>query len=137
MDLITTTNSRGACTAARRIAPEDIAPGCYIAVLRENCEFIRGVFCDVPARLTVEQVATLPDEEDLAPMKVIAVCLPFVLVQKPDGKCRTLDVRAFTVAALDLRFARLAFRRLKVKEDSESKPARRKKSGRKKGKRGR
>lgn len=126
-----TTSAASAASASRTVAPEDLAPGRYIAVLRERGEFVRGGSCDVPVALYVESLSLLPDKEDIAPMKIVATCLPFVLVQKPDGSCATLDVRAVTLAELDPRYGRLAFRRLKAKPSEESGGSSRKKTKKK------
>ena len=104
---------------ARRLSPDDIEVGIYVAVLRETCEYVRGCCSDMPraSPLFTERIDTMPDEDDVGPLKVVGACLPYVLAQKPDGTCRTLDVRRFALACLAPEYGKAAFRRLKPKAE--------------------
>lgn len=100
--------------AVRVIAPEDIRPEMYLAVLHvvgEHLPFFNA--SDVALRtLSPLRLHWLPWGNN-TPMKVVDVCLPFVLVKQPDGKHRTLDVRRYRFARLSDRFGRRAFKRSK------------------------
>jgi hypothetical protein len=54
------------------------------------------------------------------PMKVVEVCLPFVLVRKASGKHETLDVRRYRFARVSKEFGRKAFKRFQVEAHSAS-----------------
>jgi hypothetical protein len=77
------------------LAPEDIRPWDYVAVLHDVYEYPTWLWCDDgfarPRDEAVRVRFTLHD--DAAPLKVLAVCLPFVLVHEPCGRRRTIDVR--------------------------------------------
>ena len=85
----------------RRLAPEEIRTGQYVAVLNIISEFL-PLYCefDQMAQLTIHQLKWLPCEESL-PLKVKGVCLPFVMVKSPLGELRTIDVRRHLLAQLD------------------------------------
>jgi hypothetical protein len=51
------------------------------------------------------------------PMKVIEVCLPFVLVERPSGRHRTLDVRRYKLARVSDQYGQEVFRH--IREDRE------------------
>lgn len=93
----------------RPLAPEEIRPGMHVCVTHEVDE--RLPYFDLEdlrscAPQTVRFVR-LPTEPSL-PLRVVAVCLPFVLAERPDGKQEMLDVRLRRVARLTGRFADLA-----------------------------
>ncbi len=98
---------------ARRIAPEDLNPGDYIAItavihevyLREHLE--RGYGPYEPLRLPCIECA------DGQPLKVVAVCIPFVLVADGSGQRRSLDLRRHQLVRLPEDFARKALKKRK------------------------
>ena len=96
-------------TLARQQAPEDITPGSYVAVIRIVTEFIspKCFFEQHEDSITPTRITWLPCDE-AEPLRVTAVCLPFVLVETPRGKPKTLDVRQHVIARLDKDFARQA-----------------------------
>lgn len=112
--------SNSQLTTTRTIAPDDLRRGSYIAISVRVHEFIRGRFDEYCRPLTIERIAALPDEDDLLPMKVLSVCVPFVLVQKPDGSARAIDLRQNRVSLVDPAFGRAAFRACSKKEKESS-----------------
>lgn len=99
-------------TLARRLAPEEISKGMFVAVLSITHEFI-PFFCEsisVFERGEPYRMAFLPDEDDARPLKVVAVCLPFVFVKDAQRHHRTLDVRRYRLAQIDRRFGRRYFK---------------------------
>ncbi len=44
------------------------------------------------------------------PLKVESICLPFVLVKRPSGKRRTLDLRTCRLAGLDEGFGTVSWK---------------------------
>lgn len=67
--------------------------------------------CDEFSRSREEtvRITYLPDAGGV-PLKVKAVCLPFVLVKHPTGGKRTLDVRKVRLARLDKKYAAAAWK---------------------------
>lgn len=100
---------------ARPLAPEDIRPGdhvCVLQVLQEYlplwCLFESDTWKD-PQPL---RFRWLPADGD-TPLRVIEVCVPFLLVEQVDGSHRTLDLRRHRLARVSEQFGRRAFKRLR------------------------
>jgi hypothetical protein len=93
---------------ARSLAPEDILPGTYVMVLREQRELLHPVNPgegDVSPMVT--KVSMRPHETTL-PRLVLEVNLPFVVVKNFERKTEVLDIRALELARVSKRFARVA-----------------------------
>lgn len=109
---------------AKRLAPEDVHPGRFVAVLSVVSEHIPMFLESEPHRtgqLEPVRIRHMPRSSE--PMEVLEVCLPFVLVKQVDGAPLTLDVRRFALAGVSARFGREAFERHKAaqKENKEKK----------------
>ena len=97
---------------AKVLAPEDIRPGDFVTKLHASTE--------LPSFLWCADASTLPLHEPIRfqfipvgagiPLKVKCVCLPFVLVKRPFGDARTLDVRQCRLARLDREYAAAAWK---------------------------
>ena len=98
---------------ARPIAPEDLRPGAYIAVLTELYESVFPQSSDCGNRMSYVQrrFTMLPNRAD--PMKVVSVCLPFVLVKTAMGEITSLDTRQCTLAHLPKPYGKGAFDRMR------------------------
>ncbi len=98
---------------SKPVAPEDIRPGDHVTLLRETLEVLNFfALCDPLVRCDpVARIELTPCDAGV-PLKVVAVCLPFVLVRDARDKHRTLDVRRHALARLDERFARRAMKKL-------------------------
>ena len=95
---------------AKSLAPEDVRPGMFVALLHDVDEFLPFVYLtEAPGMREVEllRVSSLP--EYVQPMKVIEVCLPYVLVRCTNRRHRAIDVRRCRLARVTARFARAAF----------------------------
>lgn len=125
---------------AQAIAPEDIREGDYLAVLSEIDEFLPiGVLFECsafnqPRSLQPVRVQWLPCGESV-PLKVEAVCLPFVLVKAPapvifsifggsgagapSTVLRTLDVRRYRLARLSEAYGKRAYKMLKDRAEKK------------------
>ena len=100
------------CTLAKALAPEDVRPGDFVALLH--------VIAELPSFLWCTETWALPVHEPVriqfapggggVPLKVKSVCLPFVLVKLPTGGRRTLDLRQCRLARLDISYAKLAWK---------------------------
>ena len=99
---------------SRVLAPEDIRAGQYISVLHVIYEFLpSGCFDDAAWRpLEPLRVRCLP--EAVTPMRVVAVCLPYVLVRSARGRHGTIDVRRFVLSRVPKRYGRQVFKRLRA-----------------------
>jgi hypothetical protein len=99
---------------SRPLAPEEIRPGDYVAVLRIVCEvFTEDTFATFPLRSRAPvQIEVLPCG-DLSPVQVVSVCLPWVLVEDAKGAHRTLDVRRVRLCRVGDRFGKKVFKKLK------------------------
>lgn len=105
-------------TLAKPLAPEDVRAGDYVAVLHVIHEWPAFFWtCDTTLGQQEEllRVKMLPEKSGV-PLKVKAICLPFVLVKHPKGKQLTLDVRRYRLARLGPVFARAAWKSLRPKK---------------------
>ncbi len=101
---------------ARPIAPEDIRKGKYVAVLSITHELL-PLLCESAWLFERSQpcrIAFWPDEDEMEPVKVISLCLPFVLVKDARGRVRTFDVRRHRLAAVSEEFGRKCFKRARA-----------------------
>lgn len=97
-------------TLAQAVTPEDIRPDDYVSVLYEIWELLSLASLDDWRPIEPRRVRFLPD--DVGPMRVVEVCLPFVLVCAANGKHRTIDVRKCRLARVSERFGRKTFKRV-------------------------
>ena len=99
-----------------RLAPEDLRPGQDVAILSETHECPTWLWCgvDMPG-LRADEFVRLQSvgRGGGRPLRVKAVCLPFVLLTKSDGKSRTLDVRRVHLVKLDRAYAKLVRKALR------------------------
>ena len=107
--------STQACTLAKPLAPEDVRIGDYVSPLYETYDFPSFFWC---CDSTLEDRAeTVPirfrASESGLPLKVKAVCLPFVLVKHALHGVFSLDVRCQQLVRLDRKYAETAWRDLK------------------------
>src|SRR4051794_24790738 len=80
---------------SKSLAPEDLRCGDFVSILSEVVEFPSFWWsCDPQLMPPQEPVRLRCHTSDCGtPMKVKAICLPFVFIKKPCGGHRTLDVR--------------------------------------------
>ncbi len=102
--------SRKKTSLASLLAPEDIRRGHYVAVLNEIEQWFP--FCCSSARPEPFNVRLIPTDE-IVPLQVLEICLPFVTVRKADRSLVTLDVRRHELARLDEGYARRVIRRMR------------------------
>src|SRR5262245_8588984 len=106
MESVVSSNDELAVAAS--VAPEDLRCGDYVAVLSVIHEYPSFFWCGdsgMSAREDPVRVESL-DTENVAPLKIKAICLPFVFVKDAMGKHRTLDVRLCRLARLSAEYAR-------------------------------
>jgi hypothetical protein len=98
---------------SRQLAPEDIREDDYVAVIGEILQIVRWDCAPAVPGTPPETAHVLCFPFDNAePLRVVSVCLPFVLVVDAKGGHRTLDARQLRLARVSERFGKKAFKRL-------------------------
>ncbi len=99
---------------AAMVAPEDLRRGDFVAVLSEVVELPSFLWCETLAtdRSELVRLRRLPTD-DRAPLKVKAICLPFIFVKLPKGQFRTIDVRLTSLVRLEKNYAKTVWKTLK------------------------
>jgi hypothetical protein len=107
---IETTSAKGS-TMAACVAPEDLKRGDRVAILTEVVEFPSFYWFEgsLGERDELVRVRCIPAGSGL-PLKVKAICLPFVLVKTPSGDRETVDVRKVQLVRLNKGYAKEVIR---------------------------
>lgn len=114
----TTTADRTALAAT--LAPEDVRCGDYVAVLDEFFELPSWLWCesvtdaDQPIRVRYRA------SEAGLPLRVKAICLPFVFVKSALRQRQTIDVRQVQLVRLDRHYARTVWKELRKSKSAAS-----------------
>jgi len=90
-------------TVAATVAGEDIHCGDYVALLNIICEVPSYLWDSCQAMLSAQEVVRLrliPSDAGV-PLKVFAVCLPFIYVKDTKGDLQTLDLRRQQIVRLN------------------------------------
>ncbi len=121
-------------TTACPLAPEDVRPGDYVTR--------HDVIVEIPSFMWCGDATLLPPHEPVRsmyrandagePLRVAAVCVPYVLVRPVRGRQFVLDLRKVRLARLDLAFGMQAWMALKAKSPSDMSRKKRKKRRKKK-----
>ena len=100
---------------AKSVGLEDLRVGDYVTFLQVSYQYPSFLWCDLsqPQDEPV-QITYLPIRAGI-PLKIKAICLPFLVVTGPDKKSDTIDVRQCRLARLDDEYARVAWKALKKK----------------------
>lgn len=112
---------RDESSLAHMLAPEEIRRGDFVTPLYVVSEWPSWYWDDDDAlhpRDKLVRIRSTPCDE-AAPLEVISVCLPFVLVETPQRDGKTLDVRRVRLARLDHAFAKRTRRALRQREKRE------------------
>lgn len=98
--------------ASRSLAPEDLKRGDFVTILNEIVEWPSFLWHADPQILRPDEPVRLmrhPDDGG-TPLKVRAICLPFVFVKNPTGQQRILDVRRQRLVRLSDKYARTVWK---------------------------
>ena len=108
--------------AARSLAPEDLRAGEYVSLDYEIIEFPSFFWCGDAQVLPPSEPVRMPwQTADCGqPLKVKAVCLPYVFVKKHSGEHRTLDVRRHRLLRLSSNYARAVWKALNKQATSKT-----------------
>ncbi|NUQ66641.1 MAG: hypothetical protein HUU20_29615 [Pirellulales bacterium] len=101
--------------AAATVAGEDLACGDYVSLLNETVDMPSYFWDGWGASLSPEELVRLRLIPDRAgqPLRVIAICLPFVYAKTPNGEMVILDTRRMQLVRLDRKCAKLVWRELR------------------------
>jgi hypothetical protein len=100
---------------AASVAPEDLECGDFVAVLSVTHEYPSFFWCcdaGMSAREEPVRVHWI-DAGEGAPLKIKAICLPFVFAKEATGRYRTLDIRLCRLARLSPEYARKVWKGLR------------------------
>ena len=100
---------------AKCVAAEDLECGDIVAVLDEIVEFASFMWLSDPHILPPHELVRIRyrTSDNGRPLKVKAICLPFVCVKPPRGKYETLDVRQCRLVRLSPIYAKKAWKKLR------------------------
>jgi hypothetical protein len=97
------------------VAPEDLRCGDFIAVLNVILELPSFLWCDSMAADSERMVRVRCFAwEGGMPLKVMEICLPFVLVKSPSGMFQSIDVRQVELVRLNKRYAKTTWHALRT-----------------------
>ena len=102
-------------TVAATVGPEDLRRGDYVAILNQTFEAPTFLWCGDAATVTREEPVRMRyrTREGGLPLKVKAVCLPFVFLKTHEGRYRSIDLRQVELVRLDRGYAELIWKKLK------------------------
>jgi len=108
----TTTSSE--TNVSRSLAAEDLKCGDFVGILYEIVEWPSFLWSGDPQLLPPDELVSLMCRVDGGgtPLKVKAICLPFVFVKKPCGRHRILDVRQHRLVRLSSDYAQPVWKAL-------------------------
>jgi hypothetical protein len=109
------TQSVKSLAVAKTLAPEEIRAGDFVAILRVTTQWPSFFWCGGEAPQPVESAIRIPWilNDGGVPLRVVSVCLPFVLAKPPTGPSIILDVRVCQFGKLGVPFAIAARKALK------------------------
>lgn len=102
-------------TVAATVAAEDVSCGDYVAVLSYVYELPTYLWATCSDYLPAEEiirVKMIPDDAG-APLKVLAICLPFIYAVTATGEMKTLDLRRQQIVRLDRASAKQVWKQLR------------------------
>lgn len=108
------TESRSSNLAAC-VAPEDLNFGDYVAALNVVYQFPSYMWCCDSAPVEPHEPVMVQFRAPGAgtPLKIKAICLPFVFVKCPNGTVQTLDVRQIQLVRLNSEYASTVWKEMK------------------------
>ena len=97
------------------VAPEDLNCGDFVAALNSICELPSFLWCCDSSAVEPDEPVRIQFRAANAgiPLKIKAICLPFVFVKFPNGKSQTMDVRHTQFVRLNSDYARTVWKELK------------------------
>jgi len=110
-----THEDRNVASLAATIAPEDMNCGDYIAMLNVVYQYPSFLWCCDSSSVEPDEPVQVQFRAPGAgtPLKIKAICLPFVCVKSPKGGTQTLDVRQYQFVRLAPEYAKAVWKDLK------------------------
>jgi hypothetical protein len=109
----------GEINVCRRVAPEDLRPGLFVAVLSVVHEVYPPSAFEEPELRPPRPVRVVcMGCADGEPLRVVSVCVPFVQLEDARGELRTLDIRREQLGVLADDYGLEAFTRPGKREES-------------------
>ena len=107
---------------AKSLAAEDIHRGDVVAILDAVYEFPSFLWNSDPHLLSPQEPVRVRLSGQCAgkPLKVKAICLPYVLVKLPNGRHGTLDTRRHRLVRLSDGYAKMAWKQYRKKRKKKS-----------------
>ena len=104
-------------SVAASVAPEDLKIGDFVAVLNEVIEDPSFFWFDLEAtkRDELVRIRYIPSGSGM-PLKVKAICLPFVFVKPPIGQSETVDIRKVQLVRLNERYGKAIWKELRKQQ---------------------
>jgi hypothetical protein len=109
-----------AIETSRSAAAEDLREGDYVTVTRMAVELVPFLVDECWTTPRVHRVHVTPPWSGY-PLRVVKVCLPFVLTRDPKSQSMTLDLRRYQLAKLTEGYGRKAFKCLQRQHEKETK----------------
>lgn len=107
-------------SVAASVAPEDLRCGDFVSVLNELVDFPSFLWCDSLSRAPEELIRVRCCALDGGtPLKIKAICLPFVFVKSPRGLPQTIDVRQAQLVRLNKRYAKTVWQAFRKRAKSK------------------
>jgi len=117
----TKSKMRPAPTLAAIVAGEDLACGDYVALLNQFVELPSYMWCGSIALSPHEMVRLkFSPSEAGQPLRIQAICLPFVYAKSSGGTLITIDTRQAQLVRLDRECAKLVWKALRSSEHGPS-----------------
>jgi hypothetical protein len=109
-------------SAAATIAGEDLAVGDYVALLNEMVELPSFLWDACGASLSPHELVRLKVIPKTAghPLRVVAVCLPFVYTKTPGGETEIIDTRRVQLVKISRECAKAIWKRLRSRPKQPS-----------------
>ncbi len=100
---------------AKTLAGEDVCCGDMVAILDVILEFPSFLWGDDPNVLPPQEPVYMRSRSAHTgkPLKVKAICLPYILVETPKGRHKTLDVRQCRLVRLGDGYAKKAWKKFR------------------------
>src|SRR6476620_12211256 len=116
----TANNQECAAGLARSLAAEDLRCGDFVGILNETIELPSYHWRSDGQLLPPDELVRIVyrPTEGGTPLKVKAICLPFVFVKNPNGQHQTLDVRRHNLVRLSQSYARVVWKTLSKAQQS-------------------
>ena len=109
---------------AASVAPEDLRNGDFVTTLNEVFEYPSFLWCDLGQSAPDELIRVRCCSADGGtPLKIKAICLPFVFVKSPNGRSQTFDVRQVQLVRLQKRYAKIVWKELRKNRSKRKRKA--------------